>query len=147
MTISNDIMYAILAMDSYDRGYGEGIAGLGGVGSTIGIAQLTKQSDTAEDTAGVTASFYAAAYSYNSETVISYRGTNSAPFSELSKDALYGWGVGVGSAEETQGVLAAQFYKSVANDAETGEAHLFDSGIQLVGHSLGVGLAGTVADL
>ncbi|MCP4937515.1 MAG: hypothetical protein GY927_25710, partial [bacterium] len=91
--------------------------------------------------------FYAAAYKLDSdpdpETVISYRGTNSAPFSELSKDALYGWGVGVGSAEETQGVLAAQFYKSVAKDAETGEAHLFDSGIQLVGHSLGVGLAGT----
>ncbi len=62
----------------------------------------------------------------------------------MVKDADYGWGVGTGNAQETQGLLAAQFYKSVAKDDETGEAHLFDSGIQLVGHSLGGGLAGLV---
>ncbi len=85
MSISNELMYAILSMDSYNRGYGEGIAGLGGLNSQIGTATLIDESDVDENTTGVNVGFYAAAYKLGSdpdaETVISYRGTNSAPFS------------------------------------------------------------------
>ena len=45
MTISKDLFLAILSMDSYNRGYGEGIAGLGGINSKIGTATLRKQSN------------------------------------------------------------------------------------------------------
>jgi len=85
MTVSNELMYAILSMDSYNRGYGEGISGLGGIGTNIGAATFTKQSDTLDGDPGVTAGFYAAAYTYNSETVISYRGTDTL-WSELPFD-------------------------------------------------------------
>ena len=116
MPVSNELMYAILAMDSYNRGYGEGIEH----GKTIIGNAVFDQDDVSQE--AIDASFYAAAYSYNNETVISYRGTNTDPASELAKDSAYGWGVGTGNVYETQGVLAAQFYKSVAQDDETGEA-------------------------
>lgn len=118
MTTSNELMYAILAMDSYNRGYGEGIKH----GETaIGNAAFVQDDISQEAQA---AGFYAAAYSYNNETVISYRGTNSSPLGEFLKDSLDGWGVGTGNVYEAQGVLAAKFYQSVAKDTQTGEAHL-----------------------
>jgi hypothetical protein len=33
--ISKELFLAILSMDSYNRGYGEGVSGLGGVGSLL----------------------------------------------------------------------------------------------------------------
>ncbi len=79
MTISNELMYAILAMDSYNQGYGEGIKH----GKTqIGTAEKGIESDTeisAITSASAAAGFYAAAYTYDGGTVISYRGTNTAP--------------------------------------------------------------------
>ena len=36
MAISKDLLLAILSMDSYNRGYNQGINGLGGVGASIG---------------------------------------------------------------------------------------------------------------
>ncbi len=38
MAISDELMRAILAMDSYNRGYNEGVLGLGGTGSLLGSA-------------------------------------------------------------------------------------------------------------
>ena len=74
MTISNELMYALLSMDAYNRGYGEGIEGLGGVGSSIGNATIVQQSGVGENDPEVAAGFYAVAYDWNGETVISYRG-------------------------------------------------------------------------
>jgi hypothetical protein len=62
MTISKDLFLAILSMDSYNRGYNQGITGLGGVGSSIGNAVISSQSDTASGSTGVNAGFYAIAY-------------------------------------------------------------------------------------
>ncbi|MCP4183594.1 MAG: hypothetical protein GY761_09795 [Hyphomicrobiales bacterium] len=135
MPVSNELMYAILAMDSYNRGYGEGIEhGKTSIGNAV-----FDQDDVSQE--AIAAGFYAAAYTYNGETVISYRGTD-----DFTKDPLHGWGVGTGTANEPQGMLAAQFYQSVAKDEQTQEPHLFDSGIKLTGHSLGGGLSLDIAN-
>lgn len=72
---SNELL-AVLSMDSYNRGYGEGIVGLGGLNSQIGSATLVDESDIAENSVGVNAGFYAAAYEVDGEIVISFRGTD-----------------------------------------------------------------------
>lgn len=82
MAISNDLFMAILAMDTYNRGYNSSMGnkdtGLGGVGSQIGNASVSKQSDQAVNSAAVNASFYAQSYMLNGKTIISYRGTDQA---------------------------------------------------------------------
>jgi hypothetical protein len=75
MTVSPTLMQAILAMDAYNRGYNEGITGLGGIGSQIGNAVISNESDTGVNDPGVAAGFYAVAYYFGGQTVISYRGT------------------------------------------------------------------------
>jgi len=77
MSISNELMYAILSMDAYNRGYGEGIEGLYGQNTRIGKASFISESDVLLGSVGVTSGFYASVYSYKEETVISYRGTDS----------------------------------------------------------------------
>jgi len=90
MSISDDLMLAILAMDSYNRGYGERIDGLGGLGSEIGNATLITDSEATAETSSSARdlSFYAAAYAYDGETIISNRGTDD---SGLSADLSTGW--------------------------------------------------------
>lgn len=66
-------------MDSYNRGYGAGIEGLGGLGSPIGTATFNNENGSIQAQA---VGFYAAAYTINSgvtgiaagTTVMSYRG-------------------------------------------------------------------------
>jgi hypothetical protein len=130
--MNSALMKAILAMDAYNRGYNEGISSLGGLETEIGNFTIIQQSDTAEDSDGVNASFYAIAYEYDGEVVISYRGTD-----DLVWDPYYGWAVGGGDAETAQSLMAFDFYNAV--DGETA----YD--ISLTGHSMGGGLAGLVA--
>ena len=105
MTVSNELMLAILAMDSYNRGYDAGIGdgqnvvdsvdtdGLGEAGSTIGNAAVI---DVDLPLGSEAAGFYAIAYQWNGETVISYRGTdNPNPLAEGS-DFWNGWTLGAG---------------------------------------------------
>jgi len=79
MSISDDLFLAILAMDSYNRGYGAGIAGLSDqVDTAIGTATVRKRLQDVSDTfvpEAQAAGFYAIAYDWNGQTVISYRGT------------------------------------------------------------------------
>ena len=113
MSISKDLFLSILAMDSYNRGYGAGIAdgngstdndgndtdGLGRIGSRIGTASVVSDnnSDEAQD-----AGFYALAYDIGPDgpeglagkTVISYRGTDT------SLDHSTGWSVGAGNIND-----------------------------------------------
>ncbi len=82
MTISKDLFLSILAMDSYNRGYGEAIEGLGGLGSTVGSATISTDSETTPSTAqgSQAAGFYAVSYTVgdgvdgieSGTTVISY---------------------------------------------------------------------------
>jgi pimeloyl-ACP methyl ester carboxylesterase len=134
VTISQDLTYAILALDSYNRGYGEGVIGLDGLGSDIANYTIIDQSDTEDGSAGVAASFYAVAYRDASDyIVISYRGTDD-PAGDIP-----GW-MGGGGFQTEQVELAAQFYYQVRRDYP-------EANIVLAGHSLGGGLAGLVAEL
>lgn len=76
MSVSSELMYAIMAMDAYNRGYNPGIAGLGGMGSQVGTATVGIDADDPEGVAQA-AGFYAVAYQWNGETIISYRRTDS----------------------------------------------------------------------
>jgi hypothetical protein len=75
--MNDDLFRAVLAMDSYNRGYNMGVNGLGGIGAQIGNATISVQSDTAAGSPGVTASFYAVAYTWNNHQIIANRGTDN----------------------------------------------------------------------
>ena len=74
-----DLLLAILSLDAYDRGYGAGIEGLGGIGSKVGSAQIITDAETVEATKdeAQSAGFYALAYDTPYGTVILYRGTDN----------------------------------------------------------------------
>ncbi len=78
MTISDDLFRAILAMDSYNRGYNSGInfgPNSDAIGTQIGNATISART-APDDTAARAASFYAVAYTWNNHQIISYRGTD-----------------------------------------------------------------------
>jgi hypothetical protein len=64
--MNSNLFKAILAMDSYNRGYGQGIDlsdTPDSLGLKIGNATIVRESDIATGTAGVSAGFYGIAYS------------------------------------------------------------------------------------
>lgn len=143
MTLQPELFKAILAMDAYNRGYDEGIELPVILNNTqIGNAIIASQIDSTEGSAARNIGFYALAYAYNGETVISYRGTDdfdeaSDYFSSLD---VSNWLLGTGNYLVDQGVMALEFYNAVAGDpSDTRTAN-----ISLTGHSLGGGLAGLV---
>jgi Ca2+-binding RTX toxin-like protein len=143
------LLDAILSMDAYNRGYEPGIkfGDLPGdesvtIGETLGGATIISDSRILLDNSLVREdqpnSFYAVAYKYGGETIISYRGTDSAT------DGL-AYTIGLGSTDSEQARLAFAFYNEVAsiqNGNITIDPRLAD--ISLTGHSLGGGLAGLV---
>ncbi|MGD9851513.1 MAG: calcium-binding protein [Nitrospirales bacterium] len=151
MAISSELMYAILAMDSYNRGYNPGIKVLGGVsssiGDTIGNATVISEDRSSE---AQDAGFYGLAYQWNGDTIISYRGTDnlvSPPWTDDpagGSDIWNGYSTGAGSGISEQARLAAEFYQAVTStensDPRNGSA-------KLTGHSLGGGLAGFIGAL
>jgi hypothetical protein len=75
-----DLIYALLAMDSYNRGYGSGIKDLGQTsGTKLGAWEIIRNADDSQGLkTAFNAGFYAIAYK-NSETneiVVSFRGTD-----------------------------------------------------------------------
>jgi Lipase (class 3) len=142
MTISDkDLFMAILSMDSYNRGYGAGITlpettGIGGA-SILTLSDLGISSATYSQ--WQTAGFYAAAYTTQWGTVISYRGTNFDG-EPAANDVVNGWAFAAGDFTADQIDLSTQFLNSIAANS----AAL--ANITLTGHSLGGGLAGFVAN-
>lgn len=150
MTISKELMLAILSMDAYNQGYGKGL----NHGKTqIGSAKIKDDSlilnDDPNDPDRIDqdAGFYAVSYTMGSgETVISYRGTDkniSIPFwSDTGSDLWNGYGTFLGDPTSYHGKLAAEFYQAVTDtsdsDPRTGSA-------LLTGHSLGGGLVERLA--
>ena len=112
--MNEDVFRAILAMDSYNRGYGAGVTGLLDTqGTQIGTAAISGRSSSAENSPEVNADFYAVAYNWNGETVISYRGTDNIWSDILS------YPLAAGNYNLEQARLAAQFYLSVANQVRS----------------------------
>lgn len=87
------VFRAILAMDSYNRGYDAGLrlssTNSDEIGLQIGLASVVARTDSVEGSDARSASFYAIAYTRGSETVVSYRGTDTIPF--IGTDAQTGW--------------------------------------------------------
>jgi Ca2+-binding RTX toxin-like protein len=138
-------------MDSYNRGYSPGLAGLDdSVGTKIGEFTVSARSSSVLASDEVKAGFYAIAYTIgegaNAKTIISYRGTDSITEDEgIGGDAWNGWITGTGTlTNANQADLAVKFYNAVTQgDVAAGDG----AGAILTGHSLGGGLAGFVASL
>ena len=131
-----DLIYAILAMDSYNRGYGSGINGLAqSAGTKVGIWNITKNTDDSQvQGPAFTAGFYALAYQNAADVVISYRGTDNKGIMDSEQlggsDPLFGYGLALGwtgfqnynasalneARITTQSRLAADFYRAVTGD-------------------------------
>lgn len=92
MTIDRNLFLSILALDSYNRGSNPEDLGLV-LSEDKGIGLATVLSPISNVPGK---SFYAVAYEWNGETILSYRGTdNPYPVSRRS-DFWQGWSVGAG---------------------------------------------------
>lgn len=133
MTISANLFKSLLAMDAYNHGYNEGII-VPGDQSQLGTATFLDQSDTQSGYPGYDAGFYAIAYNWNGETIISYRGTDE-PTELIGTD----FELALGRDNGAQANLASEFYNKVKSDLDV------EDNISTTGHSLGGALAGFVA--
>ena len=168
MTISKDLLLAILSMDSYNRGYDAGIVESNATGGGLGVSDDThtyqigsatvnfdsriitnEDGDSLDQDAG----FYAIAYDVDASgvdgldedtTVISYRGTDDFTSLTSANDVVGGWITASSIWQTDQVRMSAEFYQSVTDtttsDPRTGSAIL-------TGHSLGGGLAGFIGSL
>ena len=161
MTISKDLLLAILSLDSYSRGYGAAVDDGEGTDDGLGKSSVGNTTYKIDSTTKLgldntkAAGFYAVSYTVgegvdgiaDGTTVISYRGTDN--FGEYynadrgANDILNGW-LGGSGTPTSQTSLALEFYRSV-----TGKS-VFEGAAEntiLTGHSLGGGLAGLVSAL
>lgn len=86
MALNRDVFLSLLALDAYNRGPGRAInelrvPAIGPDGTPqeiikVGNAQIVSDSSAILGPSAQAAGFYAIAYDWNGETVISYRGTN-----------------------------------------------------------------------
>lgn len=136
----NDLFLAILSMDAYNRGYNHGIEGLGELGSGIGNATIITDSETTPATSdtGDLLNFYAAAYNYNGETIISYRGTDNPAILDIGTgDFWTGWLFGTGVTAGTQLELARDIYE--VSDWWCGTVNGFLARVARSNHIFGLG--------
>lgn len=126
--MNRDLFLAILAMDSYNRGYGAGV-NLPTRVTHIGRAEILPDSEQRPQiTRGQAAGFYAIAYDVSQMkdaegkslfgtdgTVIAYRGTDGI----LAGDLLYGWTLG-GGVNFRPAMLPANRPPVAANDDTPG---------------------------
>jgi hypothetical protein len=100
MTISKNLLTAILSIDAYHRGGEAEGAGINLTGNKVGNATIKRRSDNidlkidGEDFKKLAkeAGFYAVEYDTEFGAVISYRGTDFTPAeSDLARDAIHGW--------------------------------------------------------
>ena len=146
MTVSKDLLFALLSLDAYNRGFGAGLedreTGLTNEG--IGSATIQRREDLGVDKQiydqWKDVGFHAEAYDTPYGTVIAYRGTDFSPGDDISADAGHGWPVGGGNFFSLQALHAVNFLDAVQPDDAPGS-------VALTGHSLGGGLAGFNAEL
>ena len=139
MNLSKDLWLALLSLDSYNRGYGAGLAdgqgqkdddgndtdGLGEAGSMLGGASVL---DVDLPNGSQAAGFYAIAYDVpDIGRVIAYRGTDDTSSLTPDNDIVRGWIVGAGAWQATTASYAQQFYDNAKPDG-IGSAALRNSG-------------------
>ena len=91
--MNREVFLSLLALDSYNRGYGQSVllrdgdnaVGQNELGRLIGTARVSAQNITQS---AQQAGFYAIAYEWNNETIISYRGTNFPDLSNVTDEAF-----------------------------------------------------------
>ena len=143
-TLDPDVFLSLLALDAYNRGYGQNVGGLPSTG-WIGQAEIVSQSNFASGSDEVNAGFYGIAYNWQGQTVFSYRGTNIENGLPQSDDVFNGWSLGAGFSSSSQGQLAVKFYEAVSG---VDSIYDYNAGTAIfTGHSLGGGLAGYVGAL
>ncbi len=145
MTISRELMLAILSMDSYNRGYGVGLNFRQPSSQISGASTITFPDSVSAGWQA--AGFYALAYDMTGvadfaagERVIAYRGSDEGRL----QDVVYGYPTAFGSPLSGQGNLAIDFARAVAG---TNAAPADIANITVTGHSLGAGLAGYISAL
>ena len=101
-TDNDDLFRAILAMDTYNRGYNAGLGdpNTGLAGTQIGLATIRRDIDLPGGAQA--ASFFAQAYTLGGKTIISYRGTVDDNVLSPSSDIRQGWVTGAGAAGGAQ---------------------------------------------
>ena len=137
--MNRDVFIAVLAMDSYNRGYNAGIdfgQGSDSVGKEIGLSFISSHSSDATDSNEVNGGFYALSYTVNGvdniadgQTVISFRGTDSIQGDKTQgSDLVNGWSSFTGLGSSSQFALARAFNQSVTHsDFPVGTALLSDA--------------------
>jgi hypothetical protein len=86
--MNRDVFLSILAMDSYHRVPTSGFKVEGNVGDAVFVRANDRSPGS--DLSG----FFATAYRWNGEKIISYAGTNDAEGEDLDK--VFGWTAGAG---------------------------------------------------
>lgn len=137
--MDREVFLSLLALDSYNRGYGQNLiladgdaaSGVSEIGRKIGGATVSAQSDVDPDTAGVNEGFYAIAYDWRGETIISYRGTNFFDFEnpteegvrEFQRDLWGGWNFFLGFDRPNQADLARALVIASLAESKTAKGH------------------------
>lgn len=145
MSVSNELYYAVLAMDAYNRiNRDDDPQALAVPGTAVGFATLRAADVRNQPDGYQNVGFFATAYDLNGEVVISYRGTDfQGGIDELAADVFNGWIASFGTTPSPQLAAAELFYETVAQrDVFEGAPN-----IVLTGHSLGGGLAGYIGAL
>lgn len=140
---NTNLAYALLALDSYNRGYGTSVRDTDdpdNLDDPIDEAKIGDWVviDSKKDAEAEAIGCYAIAYRNETtgEIVIAYRGTDNP-----SVDILQGYGIAIGSPTNPQAIMAMEFFNAVTGRVPGTEPGSFPN-VVVTGHSMGGGIAG-----